>query len=232
MGRSIMQEVCVIIPAFNEAKTIGQVVKKCREFIKNILVIDDGSIDNTGALAQKAGGFVVRHNTRMGKGASLISGFRWAIENNFKSVITLDADAQHNPEDIHRFLKKSEEGWDMLIGNRMFNPKGMPLIRYLTNRITSRIVSRLSHQYIPDSQCGYRFISTSLLQKVLLNTIHYDQESEILIEAGRNGFRIGFVEIKTIYNGAKSTINPFLDAVRFFNLVLKYVLKGKPMGEV
>ncbi len=217
-------QTCVIIPAFNESSTITKIIEKCKKYINDILIIDDGSTDNTSVIAKNTGCTVIPHKKRTGKGASLIDGFRWAIENRFESVITLDADYQHDPDDIPKFLKESEKNiFDIIVGNRMSSPEGMPLLRLIINKFMSKVISRISGQHISDTQCGYRWISTDLLKKISLKTIHYDQESEILIEAGRAGYKIGSVDVKTIYGKGKSTIHPFTDTLRFLKLICKYI---------
>jgi glycosyltransferase involved in cell wall biosynthesis len=213
---------CVIIPTYNEAKKIGKLVTEIRQQGLGIVVIDDGSRDNTSEIARNNGATVLRNDINQGKGASLIMGFNYALSNGYDAVITMDGDGQHLPEDIPFFMrlaKYSESG--ILIGNRMQKTKTMPTIRFLTNKFMSWLLSCLAKQDIPDTQCGFRLIKKEVLEKVALATSKYETESEILIKSSRLGFKIESVPIKTIYGAEKSQINPFIDTLRFIRLMLR-----------
>lgn len=220
----------VVLPAYNEEKWIGDVIsqiKKCFPEIR-MLVIDDGSQDNTVEIAKKSGAEVIRHKINMGKGASLRTGFRYVLENYSGDVIiTMDADGQHNPQELHKFLdryRKYKEG--LIIGNRMNDPSGMPFIRWLTNKVTSGIISIIVGVKVPDVQCGYRLIDAEVLRRVNLITSRYDTEVELVVRTVKEGFKIGWVEISSIYRGEVSYINPFVDTVRFIKLLCR-ILKEK-----
>lgn len=212
----------VLIPAYNAGLTISELIEKISEFIdkSDIVVIDDGSKDETFAIAQKAGVVVLKHERNKGKGEALKTGFKYALEKNYDALLTIDADLQHDPSSIRDFLQKAKENFDgILIGTRDILLKKMPLARWLSNSLTSVILSILSGQTIRDSQSGYRLISTQVLKKVKLKAKKYDLESEILVKAGRKGFKIDAIPIKTIYPGGKSFINPFVDTARFITLM-------------
>ena len=212
----------VIIPAYNSNLTISELIEKTSKFIdkSDIVVIDDGSKDETFAIAQKAGVVVLKHEINRGKGEALKTGFKYALEKNFEAILTIDADLQHDPSSIVDFLKKTSENFNgIIIGTRDIHLKRMPLARWLSNNLTSVILSILSGQTIRDSQSGYRLISTQVLKKVKLKAKKYDLESEILVKAGRKGFKIEKIPIKTIYPGGKSFINPFVDTARFIKLM-------------
>ena len=212
----------VIIPSFNEAKEIAQLVTKVKQQGLDVLVIDDGSIDDTVHLAQNAGAIVLRNLKNHGKGASLIRGFNYAVENNFDAVITMDGDGQHLPEDIPYFLRLAQNSdTGIFIGNRMHKPKNMPGGRFLTNKIMSSLISGIAGQKIPDTQCGFRLLKKETLRKLNLVTTNYEIESEMLIKAARLRFKIESVPISSVYSGGKSQINPFLDTLRF----IKYICK-------
>jgi glycosyltransferase involved in cell wall biosynthesis len=212
----------VLIPAYNASLTISELIEKTSEFVNknNIVVIDDGSNDQTFELAQKAGAVVLKHQRNRGKGEALKTGFKYALEKNYDALLTIDADLQHDPSSIPNFFEKANENFNgILIGTRDIHLKEMPFARWLTNNLTSVILSILSDQTIRDSQSGYRLISTQVLKKVKLKAKKYDLESEILIKAGRKGFKIDAVPIKTIYPGGKSFINPLIDTGRFIKLM-------------
>jgi glycosyltransferase involved in cell wall biosynthesis len=212
----------VLIPAYNASLTISELIEKTLKFVSknNIVVVDDGSQDQTFTTAQTAGAVVLKHDKNKGKGEALKTGFRYALRKNYYALLTLDADLQHDPGSIRDFLKKANENFEgIIIGTREINLKKMPFARWLTNNLTSVILSILSGQTIRDSQSGYRLISTQVLKKVKLKAKKYDLESELLVKAGRMGFRIDAVPIKTIYHGGRSFINPFVDTGRFIKLM-------------
>jgi glycosyltransferase involved in cell wall biosynthesis len=215
---------CVLIPAYNEAKNIDTVVRPLRRHNLAVVVIDDGSEDNTADIAQRAGAIVIRNKKNLGKGASLIKGFDYALRENFDAVVTVDADGQHAIEDILNCLSiaQKSEG-EIFIGNRMGNISTMPLIRRLTNRFTSWVLSKVCQQYIPDSQCGMRLIKKDLLRKMNFQTSKYEIESEIIVRAAELGYKIESLPIKTVYGSQKSQINPLLDTLRFFRFILRYI---------
>lgn len=223
----------VLIPAFNEELTIAEVVRRALVFVRKVLVIDDGSTDRTADLARAAGAEVRRDPVNRGKGVSLQEGFRRVLEEDWEGVIVLDGDGQHEPEEIPRFLTAARESAAaIVVGNRLETRTGMPAVRYNTNRITSLIVSFLAGQKIPDSQCGFRLLKREILEQVACTTRNYDMESEQLIEAGRLGFRIVPIPIKSIYSGQESKIKPGRDTWRFILLVLRSIFSGKGRADV
>ena len=217
---------CIIIPAFNEEKHIVSVVKKCLGVSKAVIVVDDGSSDNTAAAAFDARARVLRYNRNAGKAAALAIGFKYAIENNFDYVITLDADGQHDPAEIPRFLEAASAGdADIVIGTRMGSTGKMPFQRRLTNLASSKILSYITRQRITDSQTGYRMIKRSVIENVKMEKAGFQGESEFLIKAARKGFIIREVPISTIYADEKSKINPVKDVVLFIKLAIKYLIR-------
>ena len=212
----------VLIPAYNASSTIFELIEKTSKFVakSDIVVVDDGSNDPTFELAQKAGAVVLKHQRNRGKGEALKTGFKYALEKNYEALFTIDADLQHDPSSIPNFLEEANENFNgIIIGTRDIHLKEMPFARWLTNNLSSVILSILSGQIIRDSQSGYRLISTQVLKKIKLKAKKYDLESEILVKAGRKGFKIDEVPIKTIYHGGRSFINPFVDTGRFIKLM-------------
>ena len=213
---------CVIIPTYNEAREIGGLIKEVMRHNLDVVVVDDGSNDNTPQIAGESGAFVLRNAKNQGKGASLIRGFDYALGKGYEAVITMDGDGQHLPEDLPFFIrlaKYSDSG--IIIGNRMQKAKNMPLARFLTNKALSCLISGIAKQKIPDTQCGFRLIKRRVLEEVKLSTNNYETESEILLRCSRLGQRIESVPIKTVYRGQKSRINPVMDSFRFLRFILK-----------
>ncbi|MDD4900222.1 MAG: glycosyltransferase family 2 protein [Candidatus Omnitrophica bacterium] len=213
---------CVIIPTYNESKAIAEVVRKSRHYGLEVVVIDDGSADNTAKIAREAGATVLENQNNQGKGASLIKGFDYALKTGFDYIITMDGDGQHLPEDIPFFLRlanSSDKG--IFVGNRMSKVGNMPLVRVITNKFMSWLISLVIGQRVADTQCGFRLIKKEVLQKIKLTTTKYEIESELLIEAARQGFKIESVPVETVYAGEKSQINPFVDTLRFIKFITK-----------
>jgi len=216
-----MNRVAVIIPAYNAGATIAELIERTSRFVcrEGIVVIDDGSCDQTLEMAGRAGAVILRHETNRGKGEALKTGFVYVRNRDYQAVITLDADLQHDPESIPDLVRRADGFSGIIIGTRRRDLKIMPFGRWLSNNLTSAIVSVLAGQTIRDSQSGYRLITTQVLKSVRLESRKYDLESEILIKAKRKGFEIAEVPIETIYAGGRSFINPLADTVRFIRLM-------------
>ena len=207
--------ICIIIPAHNESKAIGALVGELRQRSFDVLVIDDGSTDRTGDIARECGATVIRHDQKKGKGCALQKGFAHALQ-RYDGVIIMDGDGQHDTESIQRFLEVAEKDEaSVIVGNRMDDPRGMPLIRYCTNRFMSWLISVACGQRIADTQCGYRYIGCDVLRAIDLVCCDFEIETEILMKACKRGFKVYDVPIKTIYRNEESKIRPFQDAVRF-----------------
>jgi glycosyltransferase involved in cell wall biosynthesis len=213
--------VVVLIPAYNAAETISELISKLRDYLSEsqVIVIDDGSVDDTASLALEAGACLIQHPANRGKGAALKSGFAMASHEGYDYVLTLDADLQHSPECVPLFLELADSfQYDMVIGVRE-RTEIMPSHRVFANFMTSVLISMLAGVRIRDSQSGFRLISTKLLKSIHLRGDKYDLESEILLRAGLAGFRIGELTIPTVYEGSRSFINPVLDGMRFLKIL-------------
>ncbi|HMO99256.1 MAG TPA: glycosyltransferase family 2 protein [Kiritimatiellia bacterium] len=214
---------CVIIPAFNEAAAIDGVVREALTVTPDVLVVDDGSIDETGRLAAEAGAQVQRLEANLGKGAALLHGFVWARERGCEVVVTLDADGQHDAREIARFIDTYRRTRiPVLIGNRLWDPARMPPIRRWTNQFMSRLLSRMMGRYLPDTQCGFRLYRTDILAYAPVQSRRFAMESEILLQLALRGFRMDSVRIPTWYRGETSSIHPILDTVRFILMLLRF----------
>lgn len=217
------KKICVLLPAFNEAQNIQKVIQEIRTIVEDVVVVDDGSRDETAQLARRAGAVVISHKRNQGKGAALKTGFNYVLEKGYHGVITMDADGQHLPGEIKDFLPCIEtEDPDILLGSRMHDPKGMPLDRLWTNLFTSWLISRRAGQKIEDCQSGFRYISSRVLQKTELATRTFDTEPELLMRASWHGFKIHHVPITSVYlPNFVSRINPIVDTWRFFAMVFR-----------
>jgi glycosyltransferase involved in cell wall biosynthesis len=222
-ARPDRQSTGAVIPAYNEEKHLGDVVRRTRLELDHVLVVDDGSADQTASVARDAGAEVIVHPDNRGKGEAIKAGLRYWIERGFHWVVVLDADGQHRPEEIQRMLTAADaEDAALLIGNRMNDVALMPLVRRAVNRYMSGKISRVCGQQIPDTQCGFRMLSRELIPAVLGGTNRFDYETEMLILASRKGFRILSVPITTVYSDEVSSIHPVRDTIRFFKLMNRY----------
>ena len=217
-------DILVLIPAYREAGRIGAVVRAVREAGHDVLVVDDGSDDATGAEAEAAGASVLRQEPNQGKGAALNRGFAHALGRGYTAVITMDADGQHSPDDLAAFVEAFRGGEaPVIIGNRMSDAGGMPLVRRLTNRFMSRLLSRRMGVEVPDTQNGYRHYATEVLRDVQVADPRFAAESEILLSLAGRGVPMAAVPVRTIYGDEKSKIHPIKDTLRFFRM-----LRGQP----
>lgn len=217
-----MKKICVLIPSYNEARTIGGIVKELRAKGLQVYVVDDGSGDDTAVIAEREGAVVLKHAANLGKGASVREGFKKIRESEFEAVIIMDGDGQHRISDIDNFIKRADEaGADMVVGNRMSDVSAMPFIRIQTNHFMSGLLSKMAGQYVPDTQCGFRYIKRSVIEKIRLDSSNFEIESEMIIKAARAGFKIDSVPIETVYQDEKSRINPLIDTARFVIFVIR-----------
>jgi glycosyltransferase involved in cell wall biosynthesis len=215
---------CVLIPVYNEANTIGSIARAIRADGIDVVVVNDGSTDNSEAVANENGAVVMRHDIKSGKGSSLRMGFAHILKQGYGAVITMDGDGQHDVGDIHRFLEFARTHRPaIIVGNRMTDPKGMPWVRYLTNRFMSLLISLACRQGIPDTQCGYRYLDCRLLREISLRCDDFEIETEMLMKAAKKGFPVYSVPIRTIYRDEESKINPLKDTLRFIVYFLKEV---------
>lgn len=213
---------CVVIPAYNEARGIPWLIDQIRQQGMEAVIVDDGSTDDTSSAASRKGAMVLQNPVNKGKGASLIRGFTYALENNFDAVITMDGDGQHDPAEIPFFMRLAQySDSGLIIGNRMYGKNGMPPLRFLTNRMMSWFISALAKQHIPDTQCGFRLIKKEVLQKLKLTTHNYETESEMILKSSRLGYRIDSVPIKSSYRSERSRINPIVDTMRFIQFITR-----------
>ncbi|MDZ7270086.1 MAG: glycosyltransferase family 2 protein [candidate division KSB1 bacterium] len=221
-ARREQERIVAVIPALNAASTLPDVVRRVRDTLRSveICVVDDGSDDDTALVAELLGCLVMRHARNIGKGAALRTGFA-AVKEHADTIFTLDADGQHDPGEMPLFLPPLREGRaEVVVGNRMSTRHGMPLDRYLSNRLSSLIVSWVAGVRVPDSQCGFRAFRKEVLDAVLLTTSHFDTESEFIVRCARAGFRIESVPITTHYEGQASSISRAIDSFRFVKLMM------------
>jgi glycosyltransferase involved in cell wall biosynthesis len=211
------EPILAVIPAFCEAPRIALVVEATARYLP-VLVVDDGSTDRTADVARAAGATVLVQRPNQGKGAALRAGFRRALDEGHAAVITLDADGQHDPDEIPDFL----EAWDtrraeLIVGKRTF--REMPPVRRLANELGTATFSWAVGRSIPDNQSGYRLIARPLMERLLdSRESGFEFEVEMITTAIRAGYAIDWVPISTIYRGEPSHIRPWHHVTSFLRV--------------
>lgn len=217
--------IMVIIPAYNAAAALPGVLRGVLEHCRrdDVVVVDDGSADGTAGVAARSGVRVLRSPRNEGKGSALARGFALAIAGGSDAVVTLDADGQHPPRTIADLVRRAADGdCDIVIASRRRGFAAMRPERALSNRLTTLVVSLLAGARIEDSQCGCRLVRTRLLRRLSPSAGGFQAESELLIQAGRLGARIGHVDCPVVA-ATSSHIGHLRDTARFLALCLRYL---------
>ena len=189
-----------VIPAYNEEKHIGEVVQGVKKYTNNVIVIDDGSKDKTYQIALERGARVYRHLINRGLGGALGTGIKTALLSGAEIIVTLDADGQHDPNEIPKIIEPIREGKaDVVIGSRFLSRQSMPLFRRLGNPFLNLITFFLFGVWSTDSQSGMRAFNKKAAQSLEIYTNGMEVSSEILKEIQAHRFRLKEIPIKSIY---------------------------------
>jgi glycosyltransferase involved in cell wall biosynthesis len=225
------EKYAALVPCYNVGSACEKVLKGIAQFVTIIIVVDDGSTDNTASIVQQTaveGVQLLRHEENQGKGAALATGFTHLLQTkpNLDSVITLDGDGQHDPGLIPKFIEaREQQRVDLVYGDRMKDLTRMPHHRRWLNTLSNRLISRICRTHIDDSQCGFRLYSTALLRSVLneVRSVRYEAETEILIRSCRKKFTITSVPISTIYSLETSALShhSLTDVLRIGTLLFR-----------
>jgi glycosyltransferase involved in cell wall biosynthesis len=218
-----------VIPCFNEENFIGDIVTRARKYVDTVVVIDDGSTDNTSEVAKAAGAEVIRHERRRGAGAATKSGFEAAKTNNADILVTLDGDGQHNPDEIPQVLAPVLRGEaDLVIGSRFLlqNIKKVPKYRKFGINIITWLYNLGSKKRVSDSQSCFRAYSRKSLEAVTITENGFSFSVEVLIQARKKGFVITEVPTSCVYHSQGSTINPLTHGLGVAWNVVKHRLKS------
>jgi glycosyltransferase involved in cell wall biosynthesis len=214
----------ILIPVYNEEKNIIKLSESLEKLDVKYLFVDDGSTDKTLTTLWLKDIPTICYFPNRGKSYAIKLGAKYLFDAGYSHILTLDADGQHSIDDIEKFDNELllNEDCDIIIGNRMWNDKKMPLIRRWFNKLFSLVISKLANVSIPDTQCGFRLYSKKIFQELDLKYSRFDGESEILVKAGRAGFKIKSIPIQCIYQkNRRSKIRPFQDGLRFLNLLFR-----------
>jgi len=203
--------ILVCIPVFNEGKVIDKVIKDCLKFSNEVVVCDDGSMDNTYEVADSAGAGVIRHEKNIGKGESLRSLFKFARHSNHDIIVTIDGDGQFIPEEIPKLVKSIKENKsDLVIGYRFDDTTEIPNYRRFGNKMLDKMTNMVEEISVRDTQSGFRAYSRKVIDDIEFKMKGFGADAEILIDAAKKGYRLSEEKITVIYDtGTKtSTKNP------------------------
>ena len=210
----LLPKIAVVVPCHNEATAIADLVREIFKHVSHVIVVDDGSSDDTGKIARVAGAEVIRNEAAEGKGVALRAGWKRAVELGFEWALTMDGDGQHSPRDIPKFLKALEQA-PLVIGNRMVEQHKIPWLRRHVNRWMSKRLSAVAGRELPDTQCGFRLVNLKAWSELNLQTTHFEIESELLLAFIAAGHHVEFIPIEVIYKDERSKIRPCKDTVRW-----------------
>ncbi len=223
-----MSAIIALIPGYEEGPRIEAVVEGARRHLP-VLVVDDGSTDDTAARAEAAGATVIRQVPNAGKGAALRAGFRRALDDGVEAVVTLDADGQHDPDEIPRFLAAYERDHPgLIVGRRDF--REMPAVRRLSNTLGGWALSTAVGQGIPDNQSGFRLVGRPLMRALLdSDESGFEFEVEMIARCIALGLPVGWVPISTIYAGEPSHIRPWRHFTEFVRVTrdARRIVRGR-----
>ena len=214
--------IAATIPAYEAAPSVGDVVRRTRAVLEDLLVVDDGSHDGTAEAARQAGAEVHVLPRNAGKGVALHAAFGILLSRGFDAVVTLDADGQHLPEEIPRLLE-AQEGADLVLGTRAHLFADMSALRRASNRLSSCAISALAGRPLPDIQTGFRLYTRHLLENTGFPEHRFDAESAVVVRAARRGLAIRLVPIKLGFADGRLTSHyrPVVDSLRIARAVVR-----------
>jgi glycosyltransferase involved in cell wall biosynthesis len=217
------------IPAYNEASYVGSIVLQARQYVDEVIVADDGSTDNTARIAELAGATVVRHNQNRGYGAAIQSILAEAKKRNPDVLVLLDADSQHDPNEIPILIKPISEGFDLVIGSREAQRDKTPRYRRIGKDVIMRSTRLASKTNISDSECGFRAFSKRAISELQLKATGMAVSSETIVRAAEKNLRITEVPISNIYTMDGSTLNPIRHGVDVLSRVIVMISERRPL---
>jgi glycosyltransferase involved in cell wall biosynthesis len=217
------------MPAYNEGNYIGTMVLNTRQYVDEVIVVNDGSTDNTAEIARLAGAEVVQHPRNRGYGAAIQTIFAEARKKDPDILVILDADAQHDPQEIPNIIKPIRDGYDFVIGSRRKQSGSIPLYRRFGQRLILRSVSVLSRNRLTDSECGFRAFSRKAIATLDLRENGMAISAETVAEAIRKNLKVTEVPISVRYNKDSSTLNPVTHGFGVFTRILVMISESKPL---
>ena len=217
------------IPAYNEARYVGSIVLQARQYVDKVIVVDDGSTDNTARIAELAGATVVRHAENRGYGAAIRSILAEAKKRNPDALVLLDADAQHNPNEIPTLIKPISEGFDLVIGSREAQKDKTPRYRRIGQKVLLHSARLASKTNISDSECGFRAFSPRAISELELKASGMAVSSETIVRAAEKNLKITEVPISNIYTIDGSTLNPIRHGIDVLSRIIVLISQRRPL---
>ena len=217
------------IAAYNEARYVGSIVLQARQYVDEVIVVDDGSADNTARVADLAGATVIRHAENRGKGTAIQSILAEAKKRNPDVLVLLDADSQHNPNEIPVLIKPISEGFDLVIGSREAQKDKTPRYRRIGQKILLRSTRLASKTNISDSESGFRALSPKAINELDLKASGFAVESEMITRAADKNLKITEVPISNIYTKDGSTLNPVRHGIDVLSRVIVMISQRRPL---
>ena len=222
-------KVVAAIPAFNEEKYIGTVVLKARQYVDEVIVVDDGSTDQTANVARLAGATVIQHKQNKGYGASLQTILAEAKKKDLNIFVLLDADSQHNPDEIPRLIKPISEGFDLVIGSREQQRGNIPRYRRFGQRVISYFSRVLSRERLFDSESGFRVFSPKAIAVLELRENGMAVSAETIAKAAEKGLKITERPISVRYTRDSSTLHPVIHGFEVVGRIIAMISERRPL---
>ncbi len=229
MKKTEKQTIIVGMPAYNEEKYIGSVILQARQFADEVVVVDDGSSDHTAQVARLAGATVVQHEKNSGYGATVQTVLAEARKRNPDVLVLLDADGQHNPEEISSLVNAIYDGSDVAIGSRQKHSENIPVYRKFGQNIISYFTRVLSRSTLSDTESGFRAFSRKAINVLEPKERGMAISAETISEATAKGLKIAEVPISAIYTRDGSTLNPIKHGMGVLNRVLMMISEKRPL---
>jgi glycosyltransferase involved in cell wall biosynthesis len=229
MNRAATPRIIIGMPAFNEEKYIGSLVLRARQHAGEVIVADDGSVDRTSEIARLAGATVIRHEQNRGKGATVQTILAEARKHDADILAIIDADFQHDPDEIPSLIKAVLEGNDLVIGSRKLTRSRIPRYRRFGQRTLSYFTGVLTKSKVSDSESGFRALSKKAISEIQLKESGFAVETEMISEATRKGLAIKEVPVSIIYTKDGSTLNPVRHGVGVLNRILAMISERRPL---
>lgn len=222
------KKIYILIPAYNEETVIREVIREVRDAgYQNIIIIDDGSVDNTQLTAQKEPGVIaLRHSINRGKGAAVKTGIEAAKLLGADIVVTIDGDGQHNPADIEKMLGLIEKGDDVVLGTRLLNPKGMPAYKILANHVGNFCTWIIYGLWVTDSQSGFRAYSKKALDLINTKTDRYEYDSEVIREIYKHKLKFSETPIEVRYTEYSMNKKHKMNFKNGIKTLIKMIISG------
>ncbi len=222
-----MDKVWIVMPAYNEEKNIGKTIDSVkREGFNNIVIVDDGSRDKTYEKALSKGVWVLKHEVNLGQGAALQTGIDFALKNGAEIIITFDSDGQHSAKEIKDFVKKINEGYDVVLGSRFLKKNKIPTSRKIALKIGILFTSLVSHIRLTDTHNGFRAFSRKAAETIRIKMNDMAHASEILDEIAKHKLKYAEVPV-TIKYDKNIKGQPTLNSIR---IALKMIAKKLIFG--